>query len=221
MILEITDTHAATPLTSYRRQIIQVAGSSGLLIDLGSNSGGELQAGYLNMSVGGADNQTRSQSFTGDFFGTGDTTVGVALSSVDNRDRGNPTGSPLNGLLADAYKEASDITMILSGLAPGEYEIATYHYDVLDGGDATIDIYVDGELKASNIEISNNITDPKGIATYRFTATGSDVVFLFDRQGGGEVYLNGFDLFLVPEPASAALLGLGGLALLPRRRRNQ
>ena len=229
VILEITDTDADTPLTSYRRQILNITGptaATGLKLDMGNNSTGELQSGdYRSMSVGGADNAIRSQSFTGDFFGQGETTIGVNLSSVDKRDRGNPTGSPLAGLLADAFKKNGDITMTLTGLAAGEYEITTYHHDALDGGDATFDILVDGELKAEDVGVTfgGNLSGGFSSRTFRFTATGSDVVFLFDRQSAGEVFLNGFDLHLIPaaipEPASLALLGLSGVAMLIGRRR--
>ncbi len=62
-------------------------------------------------------------------------------------------------------------------------------------------------------------------ATGTFTSDGSGVltIELTDTITAGadnpEPRLNGFQLSVVPEPSTSALLGLGGLALILRRRK--
>ena len=66
-----------------------------------------------------------------------------------------------------------------------------------------------------------NPTDP---ATFTFDTANFDETFTIFTRGtvggkGGKARFNGLELTLIPEPASVALVGLGGIMLLSRRRR--
>lgn len=59
---------------------------------------------------------------------------------------------------------------------------------------------------------------------FNFTATGTSTTLTFtdDLQAGGassDLLLDGVSVTAVPEPSSSALLGIGGLALILRRRK--
>ncbi|MCP5538475.1 MAG: PEP-CTERM sorting domain-containing protein [Akkermansiaceae bacterium] len=76
-------------------------------------------------------------------------------------------------------------------------------------GTTTISFYKDGALEGSttSTELVGNLTEVRGRANVANTDAGSN--WLMDN----------FTVTSVPEPSSAALLGLGGLTLILRRRR--
>lgn len=64
-------------------------------------------------------------------------------------------------------------------------------------------------------------SDTRSYVQFSFTkvAGQDELTVVSERTGGRYSAINGFALTSVPEPSSAALLGLGGLALIMRRRK--
>ena len=214
---------------------IAAPASAALDVDFGP---GDVQAGFEGLSTGAGDNNPRSDTFTGDFFGTGSTTVTVSVSSVDQRTRGGSAvpNTDLDDVFSDAFKQsgsAGDITLTLSGLdANTTYSLTSFHHDNGEtGGDNTGLLTATGSTVAPVPILQTNQTTNTvanggpGQETYDIVTDGSGVASVtFNRTtigGPNEGFINGIslDLDVIPEPASLALLGLGGLLLLPRRKR--
>lgn len=67
---------------------------------------------------------------------------------------------------------------------------------------------------------NNAGTSPFGqFAIGTFTADGTDPDLTLDTNGFGNAHITAWQIRSVPEPSSTALLGLGGLALILRRRK--
>jgi len=148
------------------------------------------------------------------------------------------TDGDLDNLLSGGRVNVADPSLTLAGLADGIYSITTYHhtsYEHLTNGlsntfdfdvyltDANgTDVLVHDDLRSS---MGDSVTTADlGMAVTWFTVSGGNDVELFfspdaDYGDQDQMVLNGFVLS-VPEPSSTALLGLGGLALMLRRRRS-
>jgi hypothetical protein len=118
--------------------------------------------------------------------------------------------------IAGASGGAANV-LSLSGLTIGQdYLFQTYWEGVVG---QTLTITIEGDN-------TNGVADqPTGILiSYAFTAIDDTLNISVDRDdaSGGDPnnWLSGYSLqTVVPEPSSTALLGLGGLALILRRRR--
>jgi hypothetical protein len=88
--------------------------------------------------------------------------------------------------------------------------------DFVLGDGAAGDLFINGVLGSSGNTLGSysQLVTASNIGT--IDVSFSNVVHVW-----GEIGVAGFALQQVPEPASAALLGLGGLALLLRRRRSE
>ena len=160
---------------------------------------------------------------------------------------GAPTGDPIaNSYVMNARhwgEPDGDILLTFNGLAAGEYSLESYHNDtgnpevylgyrltcVPDGFDVMPSITVSGDgvssvVGATDVPIQHVIRDMylnPSLVTFSYDGNGDVVVRYisppgFDRCEGGTSVLNAFHL--VPEPATIMLLGLGGLALIRRKR---
>lgn len=103
--------------------------------------------------------------------------------------------------------------------ADGKYHALAFAYDSTNGELRT---YVDGVLKQTNTDTSigtlGNLYD--GLNDFRLGRDSSaNFEGLVDHARISDTALTAGELLAVPEPSSAALLGLGGLALILRRRK--
>jgi hypothetical protein len=85
----------------------------------------------------------------------GDVTVTLTQTGGNGLAFRNGSGGELTGDLVRVDNGVGNvtITMTISGLAPGEYTITTYHNYIFDTA-AVLDIRVDGELKVSGLAVT-------------------------------------------------------------------
>lgn len=124
-----------------------------------------------------------------------------------------------------------ELILSLSGLAANtNFVFTSYHFDTQNlEGSFTVDQTPSASETATS-PFAFDVTDGSGTQTpwetnaYSFDVTtdsSGNLDITYTHAGGTWIGINGFDLVstAVPEPSSTALLGLGGIALLLRRRR--
>jgi hypothetical protein len=185
----------------------------------------DTQAGWTAFGVGYGGEASASVTESGVTF-----TLAPASGTVAGREeRGEVTGSGLDDMWEDlAFAKTGDVLLNLTigGLAAGGYDITLYTHDAkADGnplGGFTADVFVDG-VDVADIEMTNGkVSSSMGQQTVNFTSDGvNDVVIGLQAQADdvseGRAILSGFQV--VPEPTSLALVGLGGLLMISRRKR--
>ena len=139
-------------------------------------------------------------------------------------------GGAINNLSGDRIYTTSTATMTISGLVDG----GTYNLALLNAlgsvthasWDATIGMDTKSVSAASSAPGTGNgaLTFTDGVTHALFSdvvATGGSITFTADYTGasGGAAALAGLQIEAVPEPSTTALLGLGGFALIFRRRK--
>ncbi len=186
------------------------------------------QAGYASVFGSGTDNGvtlTLGGIASGDYRARGINATGV--QGGDNDDNPVP-----EGVFSDLYREVAfgrgaTVTLDFSGLAAStDYLITVVSYDSAQNGVISADwssgassenITFDGDLIGAG-----NDPDTDTLDTYTATlAVTSDIngdVTVTGTSVAGLIFVNGAIVSEVPEPSSLALIGLGGLAMLRRRR---
>jgi len=154
------------------------------------------------------------------------TTSGQGLYTIDN-------GATLGGTgTIDAPVLANAGGILAPGASIGTLNVTNNDVDLtdailgveIDGGSADLLSIDNGALDLTNIEVNvGELTAPtateyliatatEGITLAGYTVTG-------DGNWGLQLRSDDTELFLVPEPATLALLGLGGAMMIGRRRR--
>ena len=216
--------------------------NAGLKVDFGRPDT-PVQEGFQGFM---AEHENALDLYTPREFAAFDTTVTVSLSwnpylpdwqSMQMIDRGGNDGSDTPDLLrdwtgTDARKYGDPLTMTISGLPAGEYGWLSYHHDTEDQTgifDVAI-VDANGQRDIQGIDISDG-REPDSVKTLAdvtklstiIVSDGSDITFTFstvfdDTASGSERFfvMNGFEI--VPEPTTIALLGMGVLGMIRKRR---
>jgi hypothetical protein len=119
-------------------------------------------------------------------------------------------------------------TLVIGNLSAGGYTLTSYHNQGNPGENnppvlpLQVNVISGGSGSASGYQSNKAASDAEvGTITLNFTATGgADVTITYEPSDKTDYwnrpYMNG--LHLTPEPATVAILGLGSLVLLRRRR---
>ena len=167
------------------------------MFDVGG-TGSNLQAGYTAISQGGSA-----------------TDNGITLTNTyANSATRTESVNPLPALYKDFLYNAGTLT--LSGLAPTtDYVLTIYSYDI--NASSTSDWYIGA---------NDGTPDHTSVVSSTFDESDAKFDLSVTSDGAGEVLItvtgsrfNGMEVAAVPEPTTTALLGLGGLALILRRRK--
>jgi hypothetical protein len=180
-----------------------------------------VEPGFQTFSRPDATSGTQSQSFASPFAATG-TDITVTVDGADAfRNRNNMSGP--DGNMGESFVFGNDtLTLTLSNLAAGTYELTTYHHDASfqqsDFNVLLTDAANTDALVASNV-LSSTGTLPADIALVNIDIIADgvgDVILQFIEPGLTDVNiipLSGFELTqvsaaAVPEPASIGIWGL-------------
>ncbi|MFK7909772.1 MAG: PEP-CTERM sorting domain-containing protein, partial [Akkermansiaceae bacterium] len=154
-------------------------------------------------------NLTYTPGFEGDFR-NGETGYGVDANKVQE--------------LFSGIAGSDGMTLAIGGLDPGkEYLFQAYWDNNLSSNTLNMNIEGDTLSGVSSLGDKNTPALYGGtLISYQFFAGDNtlNAVFDLDQVGAGNNWLSGYSLQeVVPEPSTTALLGLGGLALILRRRK--
>ncbi len=162
------------------------------------------------------------------------------LRSIDRTDSYNGILDNLTeswwGVRATSTGSGGQFTIIVNGadLGAGSFDWTSWHHDqdnqsgVMDieysvNGGSTFSLGVD-DLDIISFDTDANVGAPNP-AGFTFVSNGADDIHIrftnVASNNSGEAFalLNGFQIDEIPEPSSTALLGLGSLGLMLRRRR--
>jgi len=223
-----------------------VPAPAAVMVDIGS---GTVQSGWTGWSPSiSTTAQTINLNLDGDDFTaslqmltTTTSPTGIAVASDSSLFSGSGvTGTGIDDVLDDTvlYGAADNsatgnvYTLTLSNLDAGTYTWTGYHHKAVTSGNARdlISVFLT-DASNTGLEVVDNLAQTRNDdlpnfaqTNFNFTSNGTDsVVLLIENSGGAnqdEVFLNGFQVAVVPEPGAGMLLFTGaGLAIWFARRR--
>ncbi len=187
------------PLAAAMGSLASSANAATLAMFDAGGTGSNLQAGYTAISQGGSA-----------------TDNGITLTNTYTNTATRAEGvNPLPALYRDFFYNPKTLT--LSGLDFNtDYVLTIYHYDI--NGNSTTDWYIgadDGSPDHTSVS-PGTFDESEAKFDLNVTSSGTGTVLITTGSSG---FFNGMEVATVPEPTTTALLGLGGLALILRRRK--
>ena len=199
----------------------------GVLAGFDFNDSSPTQAGFTGIP---ASNST-SYNVTNNGV-TVDITINNRTTGNQNRDRGAGTVAAPRGDLTRDFEQwynnsggQTNGVFSFSGLKPNTgYYLEFYMYNI--GSGQTTQSFYDGDSLAAPLittfttsgNQNNQATWSPGLTIFTGSDSSGEIDITVLSSSGGRLTINGVAIY-VPEPSSTALLGLGGLALMLRRRR--
>lgn len=110
-------------------------------------------------------------------------------------------------------------TVTVSGLTNGETYTVTVWAGLSGVGTADTDVTVTGSNEGTLTADLDAAYTANSVLTFTGTVAGGQIALSAGPSGGTNHAWQGIRIETVPEPSSTALLGLGGLALILRRRK--
>lgn len=226
LIATIGHTYAATVLIDFGNASGTPAGYTEAAIT-GANGDGITTGDVALGATGWTINVTETGALNGGNAGSG-ANYGTVIGDYPGELSGFEVTALQDGMFANADGTSgnSQLTVTISGLTNG------YDYDLLfygARGNAADPLGADWDITTGigggatiNTDILNNSTDV--VDWDGIKSVGGEIVFTITSVGTGYdsvIALNfGEIIETVPEPSSLALLGLGGFALMLRRKRS-
>jgi hypothetical protein len=230
---------------------VRSPGTPFALIDIGGTNGRPEPGSVSGRETGGASSGTDNSdlpetvllSDTGELFSLAMDAFGpdgLPQGGLDWRDRGDPSGQPLNLMIEDFVKNSAGlIRLVFGGLPAGGYDVTSYHLDSQSSQSERIKVYV---TDATGTRVDTGVTgsaafpghpsnsgapqiaglttelDEAHTAKFRIVSNGtSEVIVYFECPPDNidrELPLNGLRLTKVP-PAPPddtwALIDLGSI----------
>ena len=194
--------------------------------------GGPTQADFTSWDPPHADNTGLNQTGSFTYSGATDGSVEVTLTSSSDtyeRNFGAVSGGAFVGqsnLLKDIvfFNQGNSgtnfIQVVLNDLKAGDYTFTGYHHSTGTLNSlATVNIFLNGADTGDDATQTQGVAPASiGTSVVNFTVANDDDVVTIRYQDPSNRHfgLNGFEI--VPEPSSLALLVIGGLCVLRRRR---
>lgn len=178
-----------------------------------------------NVAVGPGVNAPIISAGGNEFVGaSGDTTAGSEADSLTEGDYISFTVTPSVGYQLNLTNLTFNASTSWGGSTPATWNVALYSSVGGFTSSAQLHHYGEPDGSTGNAWVPQNV-DLSSAAFQGLTGTIEFRIYFWDGAGGStsnvrvdDIVLNGA-AELVPEPASVALLGLGGAAALIRRRR--
>ncbi|NWK55763.1 PEP-CTERM sorting domain-containing protein [Verrucomicrobiaceae bacterium N1E253] len=154
--------------------------------------------------------------------------VEFRISSSDgSRLRGSPSNPAPDSLVGDfAFDEgAANSAIILhfgqaGSLVAGDWLVEVWSYDSGSSvGTQMVGYRRNGTETIVHTDVEVSASGPAASFTFSSDGVGAYDVFLRENSSGNKTRLNAVRLTLIPEPSTASLFGLAGVALLLRRQR--
>ena len=195
-------------------------GSSTIMAD-GSLSGSNYRSAYLSLggTVVSGETYTIDISYVNNGNGNNNEPlrVGLAVGALDNNGNANGEGQRSGGPAFDIFVKGSAGWRTYSDTTSGQDSEST-----ITSWDQTMTVILD-TTNASDYTVSfYNGATQLGSTVALGSAVAFDTLWIGHERSNGALNFNSItvsDTTAVPEPSSAALLGLGGFALIFRRRK--